>query len=89
MLPQAQKYLGITTQDGLFVYRRMPFGLASAPMWCQYAMDLILARAGVTSAKGFFDDVTVPGSRLHWRRLWEDTMKVMRALTSAGLMIGL
>jgi hypothetical protein len=30
----AQPYLGIVTQDGLFIFLRMPFGLASAPMHC-------------------------------------------------------
>jgi hypothetical protein len=28
------KYLGIVTQDGLYVSNRMLFGLTSAPMWC-------------------------------------------------------
>jgi hypothetical protein len=35
-------YLGIITQDGLYIFLRMPFGLTSAPMWCQFAMDTIL-----------------------------------------------
>lgn len=67
----------------------MGFGLELAPKWCQYAMDTILSRSRVPSAKGFFDDVTVPGLLHAWRQLWQDTLRVMSALTGAGLMIGL
>ncbi len=52
-------------------------------------MDDILNKSGVSAAKGFFDDVTIRGLRAAWRRLWQDTLKVIRALTSAGFMLGL
>ena len=42
---EAQPYLGITTQDGLYIFQRMPFGMDTASQWCQYAMDAIVARA--------------------------------------------
>ncbi len=40
-------------------------------------------------AKTFFDDVTVPGRAALYMELWGDTLKVLRALTQAGFMIGL
>lgn len=63
--------------------------MQSAPMHCQYAMDDIIAQTGVPGAKAFFDDVTIPGRREDWRELWGHTVKVLRALTRAGLMINL
>ncbi len=38
---------------------------------------------------GFFDDVTIPGDRNNWEALWADTLKVLKAITDAGLMVGL
>lgn len=52
-------------------------------------MDIVVARAGVSRAKAFFDDVTVPGRKEDWRSLWEDTKKVLGALVEAGFMLGL
>ena len=58
-------------------------------MHCQYAMDRIISTANVPGAKAFFDDVTIPGKRAKWEELWENNLKILRALTSAGLMINL
>ncbi len=52
-------------------------------------MKTILERAGVSNALGFFDDVTIPGDKNDWHTLWDDTLKVLKALTNAGLMVGL
>ncbi len=52
-------------------------------------MDDILNKAGVPAAKGFFDDVTIRGLKAAWTQLWQDTLKVIKALTSAGFMLGL
>ena len=52
-------------------------------------MNTILERAGVSNALGYFDDVTIPGDKNAWPRLWEDTLKVLKVLTDAGLMVGL
>ncbi len=67
----------------------MAFGLELAPKWCQSSMDSILGDAGVPNAKGFFDDVTIRGMLAQWKELWQDTLRVLGALTSAGFMIGL
>ena len=52
-------------------------------------MNSILSNSGVPAAKGFFDDVTVPGQLQDWKGLWADTLLVLGALTGAGFMIGL
>jgi hypothetical protein len=52
-------------------------------------VNSILERSGVSHALGFFDDVTIPGDRNNWEALWADTLKVLKALTDAGLMVGL
>jgi hypothetical protein len=52
-------------------------------------MNILLERAGVSNALGFFDDVTIPGNKDDWKSLWADTLKVLGALTDAGLMVGL
>lgn len=67
----------------------MGFGLELAPKHCQYSVDDILGKADVPRAKGFFDDVTVPGWFKEWMKLWMDSLQVLRALTGAGFMIGL
>ncbi len=67
----------------------MAFGLQSAPKHCQNAMDQICSRSRVPGVKVFFDDVTIPGHIVFWAKCWEDTCAVLRALTSAGLMINL
>ena len=86
---EAKGVLGIVTQDGLFQYKRMPFGLTAAPLWFQYVMDTLLGRGEVDRAKAFIDDVTLHGRCAEWRNLWADTIKVMRLLVEAGFMINL
>ena len=39
---RTQDILGITTQDGLFKWVRMPFGPHQAPLYFQYIMDSVL-----------------------------------------------
>ena len=51
--------LGVITQDGLFVCRRMPFGLLGAPYWFQYVMDQLLG--DLKQAASFVDDLTAKG----------------------------
>jgi hypothetical protein len=82
-----QELLGVVTQDGIFVFVRMPFGIAQAPEWLQYVMDQVLGRVPGKPAKSFYDDVQVPGTC--WVRNWEDTCATLRALTQAGFMVNL
>ena len=41
----------------------------------------------VPNVCGFLDDCTVRGRRVHWRKLWRDTLATIWALTWAGFMI--
>ena len=40
--PDSQKYVVLNTHRGLYKYKRLPFGIASAPAQFQKAMDQIL-----------------------------------------------
>jgi hypothetical protein len=55
--PATEELLGVITQDGIFTFKRMPFGVAQAPEWLQYIMDTILDRVPGVPAKSFYDDV--------------------------------
>jgi hypothetical protein len=63
-----QKLLGVVTQDGIYVFVRMPFGVAKAPEWLQYVMDVVLGQVGGQPAKAFYDDVQIPGT--DWSSNW-------------------
>lgn len=76
--------LGVVTQDGIYVFVRMPFGAKQAPEWLQFVMDKVLERV---LGKSFYDDVQVPGTC--WWRNWVDTCDTLRALTQAGFMVNL
>lgn len=52
---QSQKYLTINTHLGLFNYKRLPFGVSSAPSIFQKVMDQVLQ--GIPSVVCFFDDI--------------------------------
>ena len=62
--PLTQPFLGITTQDGLWVCERLPFGLQQGPAVVQAEMDDTLSE--LTEASVFVDDVTVKGYIEHW-----------------------
>ena len=50
-------------------------------------MNAVLAC--VPNVCGFLDDCTMRGRRVHWRKLWRDTLATIRALIWAGFMINL
>lgn len=52
-----QTLLGVVTQDGVYIFRRMPFGVSQAPEWLQYTMDQVLSTVPDQPAKSFYDDV--------------------------------
>ena len=89
VLSGEEDVLGIVTQDGLFRYKRMAFGLKGAPLWFQYCMDTLLARAAVDCAKAFVDDVTLVGTCDRWKQLWDSTLRLLLVLTTAGFMVNL
>ena len=55
----SQPYLTINTHLGLFRYRRLPFGIASAPAMWQKAMSVVLQ--GCRRVVYYIDDILVTG----------------------------
>ena len=57
--PEDRKYTTINTHLGLFKYKRLPFGIASAPAIFQSQMEKILQ--GIPKAVCYLDDVLITG----------------------------
>ena len=56
----SQKYVTISTHRGLYRYKRLPFGVASAPALFQQIMDKILQ--GIPRVVVYIDDILITGS---------------------------
>lgn len=79
--------MGVVTQDGLFQYRRMTFGLSEAPMFFQACMEEIIARKPGLSTEPYLDDLTSHGR--DWRQVWKDTLATFELLAEEGIMINI
>ena len=78
-----RKYTTINTHLGLYQYKRLPFGIASAPAIFQQAMEKILQ--GIPKAVCYLDDVLVTGrdDQEHMETLAE----VLKQLNERGLQL--
>ncbi len=56
---EESRELLLSTHKGLFRYKRLPFGITSAPSLFQRAMDQILA--GLPGVVCYLDDILVTG----------------------------
>ena len=67
----SKPYLTVNTQRGLYVYNRLPFGVASAPAIFQRIMDTVLQ--GIGGVACYIDDILVssPDEESHTRILQE------------------
>ena len=68
---ESKKYLTINTHQGLYVYNRLPFGVASAPAIFQKLMDTVLQ--GIAGVTCYIDDILVSSTdeESHLRALEE------------------
>ena len=57
---KSQHLLTVTTHKGLYRYRRLPFGISSAPALLQRTMEQILQ--GIQGVVAFMDDVELTGA---------------------------
>lgn len=59
---KSKHLLTINTHKGLFVYQRMPFGVADAPQQFQSVMDRILVN--LSNVFCFYDDIIIGGANM-------------------------
>ena len=78
---ESQKYVVVNTHKGLYSYKRLPFGIASAPAVFQRVMDQILQ--GMDHVTCYLDDILITGAteREHLANLTE----VLRRLSQHGV----
>lgn len=73
------------TQDGLYEFIRMPFGLSGAPSTFQRTMDMVLAGLKYNQCLVYLDDVVIFAPSFD--ELMTRTKNVLTALKTAGLTI--
>ena len=81
----SRPFLTINTHMGLFRYRRLPFGIATAPAMGQRAMCIVLQ--GCRGVVYYIDDILVTGRS--WKEHEENLQEVFRHLQQFGLKIKL
>ena len=76
---ESQKYCTINTSKGLYQFKRLPFGIASAPAIFQRTMENLLQ--GVPQVCVYIDDILVTGSSMeeHLHHLDEVLSRLERA----------
>ena len=86
MDPDSIPLTAFVTPDGLFEWKRMPFGLATAPATFQRHVDQVLRAFIGKTAVAFFDDTNVYTTGSFEQHL-KDVEAVLVALTAAKLEI--
>lgn len=61
--PESQPLLTVNTINGLYMFKRLPYGLQSSPSLFQSVMDQLLLNVPNTVA--FFDDILIKGENLN------------------------
>lgn len=80
---ESQKLTTISTHKGLYMFKRLPYGLASAPGILQREMDKMLS--GIPGVGCFFDDIVVAGK--DEKEVGERLYCVLKKLSDAGLTV--
>ena len=74
---QSQKLVTLNTHRGLYRYRRLPFGIASAPALFKKTMDVILQ--GMSHVICYIDDILITGANLEEHMAnFEEVLKRLR-----------
>ena len=78
---ESQKYVTVNTHRGLYRYKRLPFGIASAPAIFQRVMDTILQ--DLPEVMCYLDDIIITSKtdEGHWKNL----RKVLERLRQHGI----
>lgn len=81
--PESRKYTVIATHVGYFQYRKLPFGISSAPSIFQRYMEKLLR--GIENTRVLIDDIVItgPNRTSHLKNLEE----VLKRLKSVGARI--
>ena len=80
-----RKFLGFVTEDGVYVWKRMPMGISTAPGHFQRCMVRVLKDQYGRIMAVYIDDLIVFGDT--WEECWNYTVTVLRVITQAGLAI--
>jgi Reverse transcriptase (RNA-dependent DNA polymerase) len=81
--PEDQEKTTFTSHRGLFRFKRMPFGLMTAPATFQRAIDVILSSVRFQCALTYLDDIIVYSS--NFEQHLTDLSLVLKLLESAGV----
>ena len=85
MSQESQQKTAFVTSEGLFEFRRMPFGLKNAPATFQRAMDAILAGLKWKCCLVYLDDIVIFGKT--WQENLAGLDAVLQKLEDKGLTI--
>ena len=83
----SSRYLGIVTQDGLWKFIRMPFGLKGAPAHFQRTVMITLEGLPARGVVIYLDDIVIHADTVE--EAWALTLEALRALASKGFMINI
>ena len=85
--PEDRDKTAFTSHRGLYQFKRLPFGLVSAPATFQRAVDIILSSVRFQCAITYLDDIIIYSSS--WERHLEDLKRVIESLRDSGITLQL
>jgi hypothetical protein len=85
--PEDRDKTAFTSHRGLYRFKRLPFGLATAPATFQRAIDVILSSVRFQCALTYLDDIILYSSSLEQHLV--DLTKVLSLLREAGITLKL
>ena len=83
--PEDREKTAFCTHEGLFEFRKMPFGLCNAPATFQRLMDAVLAGLQWSSCLVYIDDIVIPGRTFQAQSSWPTPTSQMEVQQFLGL----